>query len=249
MIDELHDELLALRAEVEWPQTPDLAAAVRIRITAEPASRQARRAWLGGLTARPALATVLVALLAVLAGVAAIPPARAAVLRLLGVEGSVRIVRVDRLPLEGVGHELDLGRRMSLDEARALVAFRVRLPTRAGAPRDVRFSQSIAGGAVTVRYGRDLVLTQFQGTTTTFIKKVVGPGTTMRGVTADGTSGVFLSGAPHVIVVADRFNQAVPARSALVRSDVLLWDRDGVAYRLESTRGRTATLAVADSLR
>lgn len=252
MSDTLHDELFALGSEVDWPPTPDLADVVRARIEAEPAprARRPRASWLpSALAARPALATTLVALLAALAATAAIPTARAAVLRLLGIEGAVRIVEVERLPLQGVGQMLDLGRPVALEEARALVPFRVRLPAGLGPPRDVRFSRSIAGGAVSVRYGRDLLLTQFQGSSTAFLKKLVEERTRVREVAVDGVRGVYLSGAPHVIVVADRFGQAVPGESALVDADVLLWERDGVAYRLESRRGLAATLAVADALR
>jgi hypothetical protein len=244
MNDMLHDELLALGPDVEWPPTPDVAVAVCARIAVEPAPVPARRS-------RRARARRVrrVAVVVAIAAVAAIPPARAAVLRLLGIEGVVQIVRVERLPLQGVGQTLDLGDPVALDTARALVPFRVRLPTDLGPPREVRFSQAIAGGAVSVRYGHDLVLTQFQGDAMGFIKKVAGPGTRVREVAVDGATGFFLSGAPHETLVADRYGQAVSGTATLVHADVLLWRRGDVAYRLESTRGLTATLAVADALR
>jgi hypothetical protein len=201
------------------------------------------------LVARPVLAAVLAALVAALAATAAIPPARAAVLKLLGIEASVRIVAVERLPLQGVGQTLDLGPRVSLVEARALAPFRVRLPAALGPPRDVHFSRSIAGGAVSVRYGPNLLLMQFQGSTTAFLKKLVQPGTRVRDVVVDGGHGVWISGAPHVLVVADRFGQPISSSGVLVNADVLLWERHGVAYRLESHRNLAATLAVANTLR
>ncbi len=83
---ELDRELLALGAYVGLPPERDLWPGIAARLGAAP-----RRPWLR-------IAAVAVAALAVAVGIAfAVPPARAAILRFLGLEG-VTIVRVEKLP-------------------------------------------------------------------------------------------------------------------------------------------------------
>jgi hypothetical protein len=61
-VTELELQLLALRDEVAWPPTPDLATTVQARVAREPASsgRRGRRDWSRGRLV-PALVAVLVA--------------------------------------------------------------------------------------------------------------------------------------------------------------------------------------------
>src|SRR5919202_5784051 len=94
---ELERELRALAAQIAYPLTPDLAAAVRQRVQAQPR----RRAW-----ARPLAVAIAVAAVAIGAAFA-VPPARTAILRFFGI-GAVRIHFVDRLPEVRPG-PLDLG--------------------------------------------------------------------------------------------------------------------------------------------
>ena len=83
---ELDRELLALGAYVGLPPERDLWPGIAARLGVAP-----RRPWLR-------IAAVAVAALAVAVGIAfAVPPARAAILRFLGLEG-VTIVRVEKLP-------------------------------------------------------------------------------------------------------------------------------------------------------
>ena len=82
-MSELETRLAELR--VEWPPEPDVAGRVRARLESAP---QPRRRW------RQAWAVAL-AILVLGAGVAAVPPARSAVLRWLGIEG----VRIERVPV------------------------------------------------------------------------------------------------------------------------------------------------------
>ena len=58
-----------------------------------------------------------------------------------------------------------------------------------------------------------------------------------------GARGYFIEG-EHEVVVLDREGRPVRGRLALVGADVLLWQRDGVAFRLETRAGLARALAV-----
>ena len=89
-MDELTRDLEALRRQLSFPATPDLAGPVGARIRSQPAPRPLRRR-LARLPARTprALAVALVALLILAGGVlAASPAARHAILDLFGLRGA-----------------------------------------------------------------------------------------------------------------------------------------------------------------
>ena len=112
------DDLRALRDEIAWPATPDLSGAVAARLAAEP--RRCAAPWV----LRPAIVLPLLVVL-LLGAVAAVPPARTAVLDVLGLAARERIVRVERPPAAPPGaiREPHLGRRVTLARARAAVDF------------------------------------------------------------------------------------------------------------------------------
>jgi hypothetical protein len=237
----IDQELRALGAAIEWPQTPDLVPAVRERMA--PAPRPRRRRW------RPhgplALAAALL-LLVVIVATALVPPARSAVLRVLGLTGSARIVQAPRAPDVSRG-PLDLGRPVALADARRRAPF-LRLPTALGAPAQVRYSAALAGGAVTLRWAGGDALTEFQGRGVPFLEKFAGAAARVRGVSVGAARGYFLDGAPHEVLVMDRNGVPIQGTRALVHGNVLLWDAGGIAYRLETRRGLRHALAVAASL-
>jgi hypothetical protein len=257
MSDVLERELRAMAAEVEWPPTPDLAAAVAERIDGIPQREPARlRPRLGAVPGAPLRARLLasplalaaVILLVLLAAAFAVPPARSAILRVLGLTHGAEIVRVQP-PLPKVSRgPLDLGRPMPLAQARRRLAFAVRLPSLLGPPRLTRYSDRIAGGAVTLSW-LGYVLTEFEGQSLPFLQKFVTPKTKVRRVRIAGAHAYFLSGAPHELVILDRNRQPITGLSALVHANVLLWDAGGLSYRLETRHGLQAALAVANSLR
>src|SRR5262249_47271882 len=114
---DLELQLRALAADIEFPPAPDLAAGVRAGL-AQP--RRARRRW---IVLGPGVLVVA------LAGVLAVPSARTAIERWLGI-GGVRFEFVDRLPLRTVAGAPDLGTTMSLRDAQARAPFRIVVPPR-----------------------------------------------------------------------------------------------------------------------
>src|SRR4051812_49373408 len=106
MSAELERELQALA--VDWPPTPDVAAAV----VAQLGDERPRRRW------RPRLAAAAAALLVAAGAAVAVEPARSAVLRWLGF-GAVRIEL--REPRIAPGARLDAGTPVTLAGARDAV--------------------------------------------------------------------------------------------------------------------------------
>ena len=244
-MSELELELRAL--DIEWPETPDLAAAVQERITVR------RRSWLS----RPAwqLAVACVALL--IAVVMAIPPARAAVLEFLGFS-SVRITREEPQPSR-FGQALALGDPVTL--ARAERALPVVVPDAVGRPDAVYlYEHPTMGPRVDMVYrarpglpassntGAGLLVTEFEAVASPVIEKAIGSGAEVDQFTLDGDPAVFISGREHgfAYIPPDGNTQFEGQRLA---GNTLLVDRsDGVLLRLEGELDRDEAVRIARSV-
>jgi hypothetical protein len=235
--DRLDAELRGLAADVRWPTTPDLAERVVARLEAggrEPAGRPRRWAPLvlgHGLGVAAAVITTLLI---------------AGTLDVLGIGGPDRIVRVPGPP-DTSRPGLDVGARTTLAAAQQRLAFAIRLPRALGPPRDVRYSDAIAGGAVTL-IGHGTALLETQGEIDPVLQKGINPGARARPVSVAGAPGYFITGAREIAVL-DRDGHMIPASRSLARSDALVWQRDGIAFRLETRGGLRRGLAIARSVR
>ena len=243
----LERRLVELGRHAEWPRTPDVWPAVSARI-AEPAPHPgAPRFW----GARPALAVAVVALLVVAIAVAATPPARSALLRWLGIEGVAikHVPRVRPAPPSSVV-TARVGRSVTLAQARRLAGFRVVVPPLAG-PDDVRVLTQPGGRAITLVYRkpRPLLLTEFRGSATPFVLKLVGvDGGHMVRTSVHGHRAYWLTGTHDVIYRYAR-GDVYFSKTALVRANVLVWDAGAVAYRMETHLPMRRALALARTLR
>jgi hypothetical protein len=244
-VSELMETRLAdLAAHVELPPAPDLATRVRARVEVEPP----RRAW----RLRPALAVPLALLALSVGGVAAVPSARSAVLRWLGIEG-VRIERVPKAPTPAPTSSapgLELGERTTL--ARGTL-----VPSALGRPDAVY----AAGERVTLLYrprrglpesehsGVGALLSQFPGRIDgDFVRKEAGPDTTVDAVRIRGEQGFWLGGAPHGLSYMDpsgAFRES-PTRLA---GPTLVWRRGSLTLRLEADVTKERALEIARSIR
>ncbi|HEV7807157.1 MAG TPA: hypothetical protein VGO80_15150 [Solirubrobacteraceae bacterium] len=266
----LESELRDLAAGLRWPPTPDLAERVLVRIEAdEPAAAsaprsprspgspgsfdaaarvvRARRPWL-----RPALAlghgsaVAVAAIVTLLVAGALVSPVRSAVLDVLGIAGRERVVRVPGAP-DTSRPQLDAGRPTTLARAQQRLAFAIRLPRALGTPSAVRYSDSIAGGAVTLLYPRTALL-EYEGGTEPVLLKRVGPSAHARPVDVGGAPGLFITGVREIDVL-DRDGHVLQATRSIARADVLVWQRGGVAFRLETRDTMRRALAIARSIR
>lgn len=239
---DLERALVALGRDLDVPSSPDVAPAVLARL-ARPSRRLPRRKW--------ALAVALT-LLAALAATLAVPDARSALFRVLHIGGE-RIELVDELPEiapEPIGLGLDLGEPVTLEMARARAGFDLRELD--DAPDRIYLGPR---GTVWFLYGtptsaRLLVAqTVLLSLDETFVsKKLAGPGARVEIVRVDGEPGVFLSGEPHFVILLDEGGSPVEESAWLARN-VLVWEDDGIALRLEGDFTRERALELAESLR
>jgi hypothetical protein len=213
-MSELERKLSALGADLEWPETP----AFSLRLDAAPVPRAAR--W-----RRPLV--VAIALVVVAIGIAfAVPPARSAILDFLHL-GGVTIERTSTLPAaeeRPLGEEL--GRRVSYDEAQRILGGPILLPDVEGRPQ--LYEREGAISAVLAAPGPVLVTQLRPLGGGTLLKKVAGLSTVEDAQIDEQLHGIWIAGEQHVV-----FWLTAPPRLA---GNVLLWERDGVTYRIEGKR-------------
>jgi hypothetical protein len=243
-MSELERALVLIGRELDVPDAPDVVAAVLDRLEPTRARRPRQR------QRRLALAVAFVVLAAVTATLA-VPDARSALFRVLHLGGE-RIEFVDELPVvsaDPVELEIVLGERVSLTEARRRAGFELRELEQA--PDRVYLG---ARGTVWFLYGapdtvRLLVAQTPRLRVDEFIfKKLVGGETRLEQVVVDGSRGVFLSGGPHLVMLLDERGEVVEESTRLARN-VLLWEQDGVALRLEGDFSKNQAVDLAESLR
>lgn len=240
-MSELELELRELR--IEWPETPDLVAAVEQRLAAPPPARP-RRSPL----ARPAWQLAVAATALIIAVVMAIPPARAAVLDWLGFS-SVRITREEPLPT--LGNELVLGDPVTLERARE--AFPVLVPEELGDPDAVYlYDHVLFGPRIDLVYGSgapEVLITQFRAVTEPVIEKAIGTGAEVERLTVNGDPAFFISGAPHGFAYVNPDTGDANFEEQRLAGNTLLVERsDGVLVRLEADFSRERAIEIAESL-
>jgi hypothetical protein len=233
---ELELALRGLGREVEFPATPDLAPAVGRRLAE-------RWTW----WRRPLVIATAVLVVAV-AAVLAVPPARSALFDWLGI-GGARIVRVDELPPAPTSGHLDLGRTVTLAEARRLSPWLLVPSVEGFGDSDrVSYSPSVPGGKVTFLWGTPehlrLLLTEFRGTP--YIEKLVRSEAKIESVSVDGHRGVWLE-EPHVLFYIDPFGRT-RENTSRVAGKTLLWERNGVTLRLEGELSKADAVRLASKL-
>jgi hypothetical protein len=245
---ELESTLRELGRELEFPPTPDLALAVRERLDVQVVRAGARRSLFRRAPSayaekwRRPLAIALAVLVVTIGAVLAVPPARTAILDWLGLR-NVSVVRVEKLPTVPTTGRLDLGRRVSLDEARRLAPW---LLVPEGEPDGVYVSKSLPGGKVTLLWGTPsdvrLLLTEITGKA--FIEKVVEGNAEIEPVDI-GRAGAWFQG-PHVVMFSDRDGVFRESRARLA-ANTLVWQEGDVTLRLEGDLTKEEALRIARS--
>jgi hypothetical protein len=241
---ELDRELILLGRRLEWPPEPQLAARVRAELGEEPA-----RAFPWRRTLVIALAVLVVAVAATFA----VPSARTAILRWLGLE-HVRVVEVEHLPPTRKLSQADLGRKTTLAHAAAAAGFDpLSLDTR---PDAVYVARIDGGARVTLVYGSvekpRLLVSEFRGIgVTKFVEKLYGSGTRVEDVRVGSAPGLWLSGAPHAVYYASPENfDFIQINPPLLAGNTLVWERaDDLVVRVEGDLNKAEALKLAKSLR
>jgi hypothetical protein len=244
------------RLELDWPATPDLRHAIRLRIEVR------RRPWFESRWVMAAAAAVLV-----LGALAAYPPSREAIAGWINVHTFFRTVphlaTPTPLPPGPLGQRLGLGRQSTLPQARAAVKWPLLVPTSLGQPDEVYVEpapDAPSGGEVTLVYaaqqgipaagetGVGVLITEARGAVNSqFFGKMLGPGTTIEPVTVAGSSGYWVSGAPHVVVFVDSTG-AVRFETLRLATNSLLINVGGTVVRIEGNLSKAQALEIGASL-
>jgi hypothetical protein len=218
---ELDVALRELGRHVEFPPTPDLASALRGRL-------ERPRLW------RRPVAIALAVLVVAVGAVLAVPPARTAVLDWLGLRG-VSITRVDELPPTPAVERLDLGRKVTPEQApRWLVV-----------PDDEPDSIYVGNGRVSLLWGTPdrvrLLLTELRGEAA--IEKAIQTSTRVERVTVNGQPGVWIE-EPHVVFFED-LRGRIRESTGRLAGKTLLWQHGLVTMRLEGDLSKEEALRIA----
>jgi hypothetical protein len=95
--------------------------------------------------------------------------------------------------------------------------------------------------------GVGALVVEMRGSLTEFtFMKGLGPGTRIQQVQVRGTTGYWISGAPHAFISLAGGGAGDELRLA---GDVLIWTENGMTYRIESKLTLDQALAVAQSMR
>lgn len=237
---ELELRLAELGRELDYPATPNLVGGLQGRLAEHRPRRRLRLAL--------ALALAVAALFAVV--LAASPRARSSFLELFRIGGAT-ISRVEELPRGGARAGIAPGRPVMLASAQRSVGFRIRLP-QASPGRQVRevLLDPRGGGIVSIVWccRPVLVLSQFAGDATTFIRKFVPSSTTLEPVQVGGKPGYWIAGGPHTVFFQAP-DGAVQDYTVRVAGNTLMWVDGEVTLRLEGRLTRAEALALARSVR
>jgi hypothetical protein len=251
---ELERALRAFGPQYPYPPTPNLAAAVRLRIVARPvAPVQRLPLWRDPM--RLAIAAVVVI---VLAGAAALinPTTRDAIAHFFHVQGVIVNREPSPLPSFSPVTPLDLGRRTTMADAQSKVNFTIAVPAELGEPDAVYVVNGVPGGEVALAYtpraaiplvkqtGLGVLVTEFRGDLNPgFIMKGVEQGTTLEEVTVHGDSGWWIAGQPHMIMVQRAGQDQL--ETLRLAANTLIWDHAGVTYRIESGLSKADAFRIA----
>jgi hypothetical protein len=226
-LPELERELRALGVIVDLPGERDLVPAVRARLT----HRRPLGTWW-----RSAAGIAALVLVVAVAATMAVPDARTAVLRFLGITGAT-VVRVDELPPAAPALP-EFGESVGIREAERVVGFRPLLID-GRLPADVRINRFQPFFIVLV-YGDPGVRARLTQTVGGVIEKYAREDQAVDRVEVNGEPGIWVEGA-HVV--------SEPFGLPRLAGSVILWEQAGLTLRLEGRFTKEQALALARSVR
>lgn len=236
MADDLESALRSLGARLDVPDPPPVTDAVLARLRAPaPRRRTARR-----------LVTVAVAALVALAAAMAVSPAvRAAVFDFLRV-GAVEIHENQPPPVTPPVTSLDPPlpgeRDVTLAQARAATGFPLRVPAGLGDPDTVRLTDDAR--VVTMTFG-GVRVDQFDGGLDPMFTKFASAAD-VHHVTVDDRPAIWVD-RPHPVFWVDR-DGVMHEEAARLAGSTLVWERDGITYRVEGDLTQARAVALAESM-
>lgn len=245
--------------ETAFPETPALAASVRERIERGPMPvAEVRLPRTRPPLLRPVLVTLLAIAVALGVTLSISVTARRAVADLLGVVG-IRITFGDDPPGSPTpARRIRLGDAVPRKTASELAGFRVLVPGAAAGRPAIYFDRRVGDrGMVTVVYPRaaetladvDLLVSEFVASLPAeYVKKLGTLGSRITYTDVRGVPAYWVSGDPHYFFFTER-NGAVRQETIRLAGNVLLWEEDGVTFRVEGAGSLQEARRLAESLR
>jgi hypothetical protein len=239
---DLELQLRELGGSVAYPATPDLTSAVRRRLA------ERRRPWWRARSRRHAIAIALAVLAVSITAVMAVPSARTAVLRFFRI-GAATVERVETLPpARERPLTTGLGRPVPLDDATRITGFRLLLPPDAAAPRRVYVRERVQSVLLDVPDAGPVLLIEIRGRDQFgFAKKFAGSGTGFDEVSVNRNYGLWIRGAPHVVMFHTRSGRVEEFTTRLA-GNVLVWTLGDLTLRLEGDLTKQRALELARSI-
>jgi hypothetical protein len=258
---ELEQRLRGLSAEIEYPPTPNLARAARMRIREQRSVESPGRAilTLPRYTLRPLVIAAVLLLLFAGTVFAAVPSVRNSVLDLFGLRGATVEV-TSRPPRAPLSTRLRLGEPLSLKAARRLADFSPVVPSLLGPSGQTYLRRASWGdelilryppgpGLPRSRYGFGLLVGEFRGDLVPgYVGKIVTGATRVERVRVGRHRGLWVAGAPHYFVYR-RPDGRVMEGTIRLAGNALLLERGRLLVRLEGALPKRRALAIAASLR
>ncbi|TDV43621.1 hypothetical protein [Actinophytocola oryzae] len=238
--DQLETALRALGARLDVPDPPDLTDAVLARLDDEPRWQPA--------TVHRIAAAVLAAVVALATAMTLSPTVRAAVydfFRIGGVEFYVN-EPAPTSPPPWADPLLPGEHDVSLAQARRDAEFPLRLPATLGPPTLVRVVDDAR--VVSMAFGAhgEVRVDQFDGGLATMFGKFTRAEDIVH-VTVSGDPAVWVN-RPHPVLYTGR-DGVMRQASARVAGSTLIWEHDGITYRVEGDLTAPQAIEVAESLR
>jgi hypothetical protein len=250
----LERALSELGREIDYPPTPDFRRLVGEQIRPR-RRRPAIPRWAWAVAAALVIAALAVGL---------IPPARDAVAEWLGIPITIKHVKTlpspsPRPSTSDAGQRLELGIRTTLDEAQAKVHFRIQVPDSLGAPDEVYYHdqtgvvflvyQPRPGLPESAQTGVGALVMEGQGSyNSNYFGKLLGPSTKLEAVRVGGVEGYWIEGPPHDFFYQGPRGENV-RESFRLADNTLLWQKDGVVYRLEAHVSKSDAIRLGSSMR
>ncbi len=260
---EIEAALAELATAVAFPPTPDLAAAVGRRVregrVARPSPRPILRSLPRSLLLAAAIALLVVgAVIGIRVGLDLLSIEFGPVPSPVPSQSAPASPGTDRSPGAGLG----LGEPATLDEAGGHVPFVVRVPTALGPPDAVYVGGTNLRGQLAFVYGAGpglpasdllggagLLITENEGSADDGLahKLIDARIASVETVTVEGAPGYWISGDPHFFWYLAPDGSAIEDTRRLV-GDTLVWERDGILYRIEGAITKERALAIATSM-
>ncbi|HEV7650240.1 MAG TPA: hypothetical protein VGP26_19000 [Actinophytocola sp.] len=241
--DRVEAALREVGSRLAVPEPPDDLATIVLARLDEPARRPAGRVL-------PRLVAAALALLAALAVAMAVSPTvRAAVLDFLRFGGVDIHFAPPPVAPTNTGTALPGERDVSLARARSAVDFDIRVPRLLGEPASVRVIENVPDDGtpprvVSLRYDNARV-DEFDGRISPVFEKFTHADDVVR-TTVRGAPALWVPRA-HPILYVDAHG-VVHEEAARLAARTLIWEENGLSYRIEGDLTRQQAVAIAESM-